>query len=92
MTDQHLDALESDVIPIILKWSRSNAAEIIDRYQQKGGWEGWAQAEILAALDHHGFEPQRLQNRRVLGHPAARATGVPEEPGRDRRKKGRFSD
>jgi hypothetical protein len=40
----------------IESWAKSNGAKIVQAYNMKGGWEGWAQVELAIALSrNHGW-------------------------------------
>lgn len=43
--------IELHVDQVVNNWARQNISKIVSAYQQKGGWEGWAQVEIATALE-----------------------------------------
>ncbi|MCZ8038021.1 MAG: hypothetical protein O9276_07795 [Microcystis sp. LE17-20A] len=39
-----------DFISYVLEWGEANVKAIASKWPQKGGWEGWAQAEIYSYI------------------------------------------
>jgi len=44
---------ETEAVYTIQQWARVNCGRIVDAYEQKGGWEGWAQVELALAFQSY---------------------------------------